>query len=268
MISVIVVTFNNKEGLRLTLKSIIYFLHHHNCSNVEVIIKDGGSTDDTKEFIDWFYKCYPTISNTIRFISSNDTGIYDAMNQAIEYCSGDHVIFMNAGDAFYTNSLSLILSNQLDSNIIYYGDAIFYDDRNRFEKIYKIDSVSCFLKHNPFNHQAILYPRKCFNAKTNYNTNLVISADFDFTYACYVNGVLFKKLNQTIAICQLGGISCINSIRSYQDRISSFKKNGPKYGFCLMMINYPFFIIKSRLIVFLDKKRIMHLYRKLKYKYV
>ena len=87
--SIITVSLNPGESLKKTLDSI----KAQTYPEYEVIIKDGGSTDNSLAAVpkDMRY----------RIIYGTDKGIYDAMNMAVKGAVGDVVIFLNAGDLFY-----------------------------------------------------------------------------------------------------------------------------------------------------------------------
>ena len=61
------------------------------------IIKDGLSNDKTDE-ID-----FSKYRNT--FYKNKDIGIYDAMNQALQYASNEYILYLNAGDIFFQRKL-------------------------------------------------------------------------------------------------------------------------------------------------------------------
>lgn len=89
MISIVSVTYNNANGLNKTLASLVKCkgdLH-------EVIVVDGGSQDTTPTVISEFSYILP-----IKFYSSKDNGIYDAMNKGLALVSGDLIHYLNAGD--------------------------------------------------------------------------------------------------------------------------------------------------------------------------
>lgn len=90
--SIITVNFNNKEGLRKTIESVIHQTFH----DFEFIVIDGGSTDGSKDVL----KEYDTQINY--WVSEPDGGIYNAMNKGIAKAKGDYLNFMNSGDCFYT----------------------------------------------------------------------------------------------------------------------------------------------------------------------
>ena len=83
LISIITVTYNCKNLLERTIKSILNLSYN----NIEFIIVDGNSTDGTAnivrkydDFIDFW-------------ISKKDKGIYNAMNKGAKYARGDALFF-------------------------------------------------------------------------------------------------------------------------------------------------------------------------------
>ena len=97
LISIVTVVFNNKIHLEETIKSVL-----EQKVSLEYIIIDGGSTDGTIEVI----KKYQDSLDL--WISKNDEGIYDAMNKGIKYSTGKYIGFLNSGDLYFPNSLSII----------------------------------------------------------------------------------------------------------------------------------------------------------------
>ena len=87
-VSLILTTYNSSHLLTRTLESI----ERQDYPQIEVNIKDGGSTDGTLRII----KEYKNASrNTVNWTSSSDNGIYDAMNQGYQLCTGDIIVFFN-----------------------------------------------------------------------------------------------------------------------------------------------------------------------------
>ncbi|MDW2080742.1 glycosyltransferase family 2 protein [Vibrio sp. 1640] len=254
-ISIVTVCFNNLEGLKRTLDSIPNKTY---LPNIEVIIKDGGSTDGTLQFLDKFNAKY-----SLKVIKGEDNGIYDAMNIALSRARGDHVIFMNSGDCFSEGVLESIIEHRLSSESLYYGDAKFYYENGSFafDLYANMSSQKCFLKHNCFSHQAIFYPTALLKELSGYCLKYKVSSDFDLTWRCRLSECKFEYLNKVIAKCELGGVSCQQGLRSYRDRIESFFSTG-SYSFMFILIsNYPFFFFKNRLVKFLDGSSLLNAYR-------
>ena len=89
--TLITVTYNAGKVLEDTIQSVIFQTYR----NVEYIIVDGGSKDNTLEIA---AKYRDRIS---KVISEPDKGLYDAMNKGIRLATGDYVCFLNAGDKLH-----------------------------------------------------------------------------------------------------------------------------------------------------------------------
>lgn len=93
--SIITVNYNNKEGLRRTIESVI----HQTYRDFEYIVIDGGSTDGSKEILE----AYDAHINY--WVSEKDSGIYHAMNKGIAKATGEYLNFMNSGDCLYADDV-------------------------------------------------------------------------------------------------------------------------------------------------------------------
>ena len=91
-ISVITVCYNSAETIGHTLRSV----REQTYENIEHIVVDGGSTDNTLEVVAAEGK------HVANLVSEKDNGIYDAMNKGIALSSGEVIGFINADD-FYAS---------------------------------------------------------------------------------------------------------------------------------------------------------------------
>lgn len=165
LVTVITVVYNDREGLKKTMNSIE---EQTSLGNIEYIIIDGGSNDGTKDLI----KNNPLITQSI---SERDRGIYDAMNKGIDISTGQWIIFLNAGDAFYDKTVLAKIKDKLENvtdsiNLLYgkYSSAgIVYDQTL---------SVNYLIAHM-INHQSILYRRDLFENKR-YDIKFRYCADY------------------------------------------------------------------------------------------
>src|SRR5688572_17840000 len=114
LVSVITVSFNAASTIQRTIDSVLALTY----PNIEYIIIDGGSTDDTLNLI----KQYE--SQIDYWLSESDNGIYDGMNKGIGAATGEWINFMNCGDRFASaHSLNFFENIRADADIIY-GKAI------------------------------------------------------------------------------------------------------------------------------------------------
>lgn len=98
--SIITINYNNCEGLRRTLESVV----NQTCRDFEYIVIDGGSTDGSKELIEQY------ADRIDYWVSEPDKGIYNAMNKGIAVAKGEYCNFMNSGDTFVDSG---VLDNAL-----------------------------------------------------------------------------------------------------------------------------------------------------------
>ena len=87
--SIVVVCLNPGEKLLKTVQSVL----NQKYGNYEIVVKDGGSTDGSLEQL--------PADSRIRVYTRPDSGIYDAMNQAMSYVTGQFVQFLNCGDLLH-----------------------------------------------------------------------------------------------------------------------------------------------------------------------
>ena len=94
-LSIITINYNNQEGLKKTIESVV----SQTMRDFEWIVIDGGSTDGGKEIIEQNKQCLDY------WCSEPDKGIYHAMNKGIRASHGDYLMFLNSGDSLYDNKV-------------------------------------------------------------------------------------------------------------------------------------------------------------------
>lgn len=107
--SIITVNFNNKEGLRKTIESVIHQTFH----DFEFIVIDGGSTDGSADVLKEYH------TQIDYWVSEPDGGIYQGMNKGIKKATGDYLNFMNSGDCFFAvDVLEKVSAYNSDADLI------------------------------------------------------------------------------------------------------------------------------------------------------
>lgn len=203
-VTVVTITYNAEKFLEKTIKSVI----SQKYDNIEYIIIDGGSDDDTVEII----KKYSKYINY--WISESDKGLYDAMNKGIDIATGDWINFMNAGDIFYDENTILNISNMFDNGAqIICGDILRGKNYSEYGKTLGLDYAydSVFV-----NHQAS-YTEMSLMKKFKFDSSMRISSDYGFFFRCYINGYKFKFINEPLAKSMEGGVSQTNNILTWAE---------------------------------------------------
>lgn len=98
-LSIITINYNNAEGLRKTLDSVLC----QSYEGIEHIIVDGGSSDNSVDVIKEYVgkverKSELTSERCVIWSSEKDNGIYNAMNKGIRKATGDYIQILNSGD--------------------------------------------------------------------------------------------------------------------------------------------------------------------------
>lgn len=196
-VTIVTVTYNAKEHLEQTILSVL----EQDYPNIEYIILDGGSTDQTVEII----KRYQ--DRLAYWVSEPDGGIYDAMNKGIDVATGEWINFMNAGDSFSTADTVKTVFERLDSDTdIIMGGINLFDSQNRFIKYNQVDDVSKILQQSVCYHQAV-FAKTDLAREYKYNLQYKVVSDYDFRVRCYVNKYRFQALDFPVANYMLGGFS-------------------------------------------------------------
>ena len=132
-ISVITATWNSGKTVEDTLRSVL----NQSFTNVEHIIKDGGSKDDTLEICrDCERNSYSHAGDdgrSIKILSGKDKGIYDAMNQGIEAATGDVIGILNSDDFYTSDDVLACVAAEFERDPeleAIYGDIHFVKDED------------------------------------------------------------------------------------------------------------------------------------------
>jgi glycosyltransferase involved in cell wall biosynthesis len=113
LLSVCIPTFNREQNLKKMLDTIRPY------TNVEIVICDDGSTDNTRELVDKYCD-----KLNIKYIYQDNAGVSAAILKAYKNSSGKYVIKMDSDDLFTENGLDFILDtikNNLDQAAFLYG---------------------------------------------------------------------------------------------------------------------------------------------------
>ena len=92
LITIATVTYNAETTLGRTLRSVA----EQDYQRIEHLIIDGCSKDHTLSLVQRYVEENQARHN-IRLVCEPDTGIYDAMNKALQAATGDYIVFLNAG---------------------------------------------------------------------------------------------------------------------------------------------------------------------------
>ena len=191
--SIITINYNNKEGLRKTIESVV----GQSFRDFEYIIIDGGSTDGSIEVIKEY------AGKVDYWVSEPDKGIYHAMNKGVLQAHGEYLNFMNSGDEFYNNGVLQEVAPSLDSDIVV-GKIVHGTEVWGF---HKEDITLMDLIRGTVLHQASFFRKELFD-ENRYDENYKIVSDWKFYIQTLIfNNVTFRNIRSIVCRFVPGGVS-------------------------------------------------------------
>jgi len=248
-VSIITVTYNCAATLLSTIKSVNQQTAR---SNIEYIVIDGQSTDNTLEII------HNNEKSIDKWISEPDTGIYDAMNKGLSIANGEWLGFLHADDLFYNNNVIEDLLNQSEQtgcNVVY-GNLNYIKTEPSFQVIRYWQSQAfntSLLKRGWMPPHPTVYLKKDLADKVGqFNTQFKISADYDYMLRLFSNPKAQSLfMDNTMINMRIGGVSnnsLKNIIRKSYEDYKALKNNNIGGLIALFIKNF------SKLTQFISKK--------------
>ncbi len=225
-VSIITITYNSAETLENTIQSVVSQTYQ----NIEYIIVDGGSKDDTLKIIE-NYK-----SNIHPFISEKDNGLYDALNKGIKLATGD-IIGMIHSDDFYVHDKvveNIVHHFQSSKSDALYADLYYVDktDTNKIIRKWKSGNYShgAFLNGWMPPHPTFFVKKSCYEKYGNFNLALKSAADYELMLRfIHKHQITLTYLNEFIIKMRVGGksnVSFKNRWRANREDKKAWELNG------------------------------------------
>ncbi len=169
-LTIIIPTFNSEASLGKAIDSIL----HQSFSKWELLVMDGGSTDDTIAIASIYQ------DPRIKVHVANDHGIYDAMNHGINQANGEWLYFLGSDDYLLESDVLERMLEGTDNLDMIYGDV----EATHFPPEHYGEWTPKTLSYNRC-HQAIFYRRTVFDRLGLYPLKYPVCADH------YINLRLF-----------------------------------------------------------------------------
>ena len=201
-ISIVTVVFNAQHTIERCIESVA----RQGFKNVQHIIIDGGSTDDTLKIIKNFGDRISIL------ISEPDQGIYDAMNKGISLADGDVIGTLNADDyladdGILTDIATAFMENPID---VVYGDLDYIDSRGNIVRKW----LSGKYKAGKFNwgwmppHPTFYCRKDLFVKFGSFKLDYGSAADYELMLRyIHVQKVTVHYLNKVFIKMVIGGVS-------------------------------------------------------------
>ena len=199
LVSVITPCYNSSSTIGRTLECI----ENQTYKNIEYIIIDGGSTDDTLKIIERHRNRLP---KCLTVISEKDGGIYDAMNKGIRLAKGKLIGIVNSDDWYENDTVEQAVKhyggNQYE--VIYGMQRNFVREKAKMTFIHSHD----FLPEQMITHPTCFVTADAYHDLGMFDTSYRSAADYDLMLRFYESQkVIFTSVMRIMSNFQMGGMS-------------------------------------------------------------
>jgi glycosyltransferase involved in cell wall biosynthesis len=201
LISVAIITYNQKEFLRECLDSVLI----QEYPNVEVIIADDASDDGTREMLYEYEMRYPR--TIVLKLAEFNQGITDNSNAAHFACSGKYVAWMGGDDVMLPGKLKKqveFMESDPECTICYHDLDVFDSVTNRTlyhfseKNAPKEGGVEVSVKYGCFNGACSTMVRRDRTPEKGYNRELPVASDWFYWVETLSSGGNIKYIDEVL----------------------------------------------------------------------
>ncbi|HMG09128.1 MAG TPA: glycosyltransferase family 2 protein [Mucilaginibacter sp.] len=233
-LSLVTVVYNAQDTIGQCIESVI----SQNYQNLEYIIVDGGSTDNTLQIINQYR------SRINILISEPDKGIYDAMNKGIKLATGQIVGTLNADDHFADHEVLLSIAKVFEQQDIdaVYGDLEIINQHHQI--IRKWCSGQC--NSSSFNlgfmppHPTFYCRRNLFEKFGFYSLEYGSAADYElmlrFIHLYKIRSFYLKKVMVKMRVGGISSKNLKNRTKAWAFDLKAMRKNKIMFPLLALML--------------------------------
>ncbi len=224
LVSVVMGVYNIQK--LTTIDKMMASILNQTYSNIEFIICDDGSTDDTYKII----KEYADKDSRIKLIKNdNNMGLAYSLNKCIEIANGEFIARQDADDISALNRLQLQIDFLKEhKNISFVGSNVYLFDTEVWgaRELKEFPDKNDFLFSSPFVHGAVVFRKADINKLNNYRIakETYRAEDYD----------LFMRMYEQ----NLFGVNIQENLYYYQENMNNMAKRKYKYRIDEAKIRY------------------------------
>lgn len=196
IISIIIPTYNRRETIETAIQSVFAQW----IDDLEFLIMDGGSTDNTEQIVNQ----YPGV----QFYSEPDEGLYFALNKGLKIAQGKYISWLNSDDYLKPGVLrGMIDELEKDPSLMaVFASAEISPDRVGKSSVLvpsiKPGQLIQHVTRDGFSLNAMVFRKIVFDTLGGFDTRYKISADRDFLFRFALSGMSFKSIDDVLYVYQ------------------------------------------------------------------
>lgn len=240
LVSIITPAFNSADVIEKCILSV----KNQTYNNIEHIIIDGGSNDNTKEILEKYSKEY-----NLKWVSEKDNGIADAMNKGFKMASGDIFAWIDADNYYDLNIVDEVVKIFNDNIDVVYGNIKIINDVKKTEYIYRPPKNVSFNKALVYStgsipaQPAVFFKKEIFDEINGFDPSYKVAGDYDFWLKVLATKPSIFYYDKIFGSYIKGDLAASQSIKGivkgYKEMLLICKKNNqPVWGKILMFLKY------------------------------
>jgi len=250
-ITIITPCYNSEATIKTTLESI----SKQNYSNLEYIVVDGASEDETLKIC----KNYDKIIT--KCISEKDKGLYDAMNKGVFLAKGEVIGILNSDDFYITphvlNKVNQIFVNRPKLDIVFAG--VDFVNNNNLKKpirryVFKKFKLWFFYFGLMPPHPSIFIRKRAYKKIGKYDLRYKLAADYDLILRMlFLYRLKFYSVNEIWVRMRNGGQSTSglkSHVKTTIEMKRSLKNNNFLSSWFLLLLRFPWKYISQVLLLY------------------
>jgi glycosyltransferase involved in cell wall biosynthesis len=212
-ISTIVCNYNYAKYISETLTSIV----EQEYKNLEIIVIDDGSTDNSIEIIEQFIETHSELN--IRLHSGENQGVCYARNKGLELAKGEYFLFVDSDDKIPSNFIAALHKTAVESEVdVVYADYDCWDgEKITSEQSFPEFDIEKLKLYNYIDICALVKTSAIGDNRFDLKLNRLSHEDYDFWLGLALKGLKFKKCNDTRLLYRVGHQGRNRNIDDYRD---------------------------------------------------
>ncbi|PZR08189.1 MAG: glycosyltransferase [Flavobacterium psychrophilum] len=194
LVSIVTIVFNGEKYIEHTIQSVV----NQGYKNIEYIIVDGGSTDNTLSIVKKYEQHIASL------ISEKDKGISDAFNKGLRLAKGDIIGIINADDWYEPDAVEKVVK-AIDGFDIVYGDLRLLKD-GKVDFVLKGDH-HYLPKEMTINHPTVFVRKRCYDQFGLFDNDYRCAMDYDLLLRFMKNNCRFNYIPAVLSNMRWDGLS-------------------------------------------------------------
>lgn len=237
MVSVIIPSYNREKAIKQSIDSVL----NQTITDIEIIVVDDGSTDNTEKII-------KSINDSrLRYIKlEKNCGACVARNRGIKEAKGEYIAFQDSDDTWVMNKLERQQSfiNETNADMVYCGMNRHINNKVRYypsdQKSHEDLSLKMLLTKNKVSTQNI-FIKTDVAKKIMFDPSFKRLQDWDFATRVLLSGFRVKYLAEPLvdAVVQQDSITAsVNAETAYKHFINKYETYYQQFPDALSEVYY------------------------------